>query len=762
MPNTNEKELITKNLEYIGLDLEHIPEFLLDYKNVDFKPVKANEDNQFRVYRYIPIREIQILFTPTNRMNTAFEKYAKAEPINQYLTQDNEENLIKYATLLKMVENINQEEIEALAEEQHKLQQNVPFKVRYDSNYLWEIYYSEYTGKYFMMVTLEDQDYNCFFYLLKKQIEIHKNGQEEYIFVPINYVDYTRRYLKKSEISDIEKYIWLLTKEWPQVYEVFDKDNELTMHVVGKTTVYDDIQTTYKNELKSKEDASKFYQLLKALFILQTELPNYYHFDTKIGEQGELIFEYNSKVIDYEGLSKFITEEYQKYAKDLKEIFTQKEEQDIKLAKLKETEREKNLEYIFKEKELATYLECRTTVFGRIRYFFKKGKKNKFVKSKTKSNAEKEVKENNKIEKQISSSFIEDKKYYTIEDLIKLCIELERIQEKMKNTALDIKALEEKIESISNKIKNATLYLDQIEEHKKSIFEFWKFANKDEAVGLNPGTETVEEIQEEHKLKRAFHYEEDFGDIGIEADKKQRVDLNSVQCDALFLATTNVLSDINNVRDGQEITEENLNSLKEEAKQEWTLFESDHHDIFGNVKEDKTKINVLANQKHREVAKNKLKLLDITKDTSLEEYKASMQRANDIITKATKQVHALTDMNIYASGPDKLNGKHIGVFHMNPMNAIQEEKDTEKINVYKVSIKEGMNIVYGTNIIYYDNHNHTLPYGMNIGDTVIFDMNEYELNVKRQKIFRVNQDIDEIKSQTKIVCVYEYEVNENK
>ena len=64
-----------------------------------------------------------------------------------------------------------------------------------------------------MMVTTEDQNYNAFFYLLKKQIECYKSGTDEFIFVPISYLDYTKRYLKKSEISDLEKYIWLFTKE---------------------------------------------------------------------------------------------------------------------------------------------------------------------------------------------------------------------------------------------------------------------------------------------------------------------------------------------------------------------------------------------------------------------------------------------------------------------------------------------------------------------------------------------------------------------
>lgn len=758
MPNTNEKDLITNNLEYIGLDLENIPDFLWDYRDVDFKPVKANETNQFKIYRYLPIKDIQILFTPTNRTNTAYEKYVKAEPIQHYLDKENEMNLIKHATFLKMFENMNREEIEHIEEEQKQLQTTVPFKVKYDTNYLWEIYYSEYTGKYFMMVTLQDMDYSCFFYLLKKQLELYKSDDEEYIYVPINYTDYTKRYLKKSEIADMEKYIWLFTKEWPNIYEVFDENNDLKMHVVGKTVVYDDIKTVYKNELSTKEEATKFYQLLKALFILQTELPNDYHFDTQIGEKGEIIFEYHSKVIDFPMLSKFIKEEYKKYAKELKEIFDKKEKQDIELATLKATEKEKNLEYIFKEKQVATYLQCRTTVFGRIKYFFKV-KNGKFVSTKKKKDdTEKSIKETNDMEKSVSKSVIEEKNYYTIEDLLKVCLELERIRTKIKNNALDMQALQEKITNIENKIKNATLYLEEIEEHKKSIFDFWKFANKDEAIGLNPGKEEPKEEKKPHPLKRTFHYEEDFEDLGVEADKKQRDIFTREQTDALFLATTEALVDINQMKENKKLQETVLNRLKEEAKEAWTLFNSENFDIFGNVKEDRTKINILANQKHREVAKNKMKLLDISKDMSLEEYESNLAAVRETLEKALTKTKALTDIDIYTTGSEKLNNQQIGVFHINPAKAMEEEKDAEKINLYKVTMQEGMPLAYCTNIIYFDNENHTLPTGMNVSDKVIFDMSQYELKIKKQKVFRINQDINDITSKTKIVCVYEYEV----
>lgn len=759
--DTNEKELIANNLKYIGLDLEKIPEFLLEYKDVDFKPSKTYEENTFKVYRHIHLNDIQILLTPKNRLNTIVEKYSEAEPLAQYLDTENEENIIKYANFLKMAEHINKEEIEKIEEQQKELNKKEPFKIKYTNNYLWQIYYSEYTGKYFMLVTIEDLDYSCFFYLLKKQIEAQKTGKDELIFVPVNGVDYTRRYLKKSEISDLEKYIWLFSKEWPQIYEVFDDDNELVMHVVGTTIVYDKIKTWFKNSLKTKEEANRFYKLVKALFILQTELPHYYKFDTQIGEDGELVFEYNSKLITYEGLSKFIKDEYKKYAKTLQEIFDKKEKNDIKLEKLRAEEKEKNLEYLFREKQVATYLECRTSVFGRIRYFFK-NKNGKFVKTKSKQDKKnKQIKEEIKIEKDITNKIIEEKEYYTIEDLIKICVELDRIQIKIKNIDSDVKALEDKIKSLDNKIKNATLYIEKIEEHKKSIFEFWKFANKDEAPGLNPGTEEKEKKQEKPKLKKTFNYEEDFEDLGIEADKLQRDKLTRKECDSVYIASTEIIDDLNKIKEEKEINSEVFDKLKKEAEQEIVLFNSENFDIFGNVKEDKTKISILANKKHREVKKDKFKILDISKNMQLEEYEDKIKECYESLEKALKKIKAITDINLYMTSEEKLNTKHIAQFHINPINAIEEtDKQNEKINLYKLSIKEGMNIIYNTNIMYYDNVNNTLPKGMNISDNVLIDMSMYNIKLKKQKVFRINKDINDIETKTKIVCVYEYEIQE--
>ena len=753
MSETNEKNLILENLNYIGLDLENVPDFLMNYKDVDYKPTRAYEQTDFKVYKYIHLKDIQILFTPTNRLNTITEKYSKVLPISEYL-KDTEENVVNHAMFLKMIENLDKKEIDRIDEEQKLASKKVPFKVKYDTNYLWEIYYSEFTGKYFMMVTTEDQNYNAFFYLLKKQIEAYKSGIDELIFVPISYLDYTKRYLKKSEISDLEKYIWLFTKDWPKIYEVFDDNNDLTIHVVGTTVVYDKIKSYYKTELSTKEDATKFYTLVKALFILQTELPHHYKFETQIGENGELVFELNNKKIHYNNISNLIKEEYKKNSKELQKIFEEKEKLDIKVEKLKEEELSKNKEYLFRERQVATYLECRKSVFGKIKYFFK-AKNGKFTKSRAKNSLVKKVQEQNEMEKSISNSIIEEKDLYTIEDLIKICIELDRINIRIKDASMDIKALEEKIDVVDTKIKNAVQFIDTIEEHKKSIFEFWKFANKDVALGLNSGKEEIKEVKSK-KIKRAFDYEQDIEDLGIEADKKQREILSKEETDSLYLVTTDRLKDINKVRNNENISEDVLEKLKKKMKEEDKIFSIDSFDIFGNIKNDKTKISVLANKKHRESKKEQYKILDISDNTNLEEYEEKIKKELDIIEKAIDKTKAITDMDIYLSLNEKLNLNNIEMFYINPSEAIVIQ-DTDKISLYKIKVKEEMNIVYNTNTIYYDNYNNTLPVGMNVQNTVTFDMSKYKIDLKKQKIFRINGLESNFEFNEKIICVYEYE-----
>ena len=64
-------------------------------------------------------------------------------------------------------------------------------------------------------------------------------------------------------------------------------------------------------ELSTAEEAMKFYKLLKAVFIMQTEIKGYFTFSTKINSKNELELYYENQKITYDNLTDFIKSRYQ-------------------------------------------------------------------------------------------------------------------------------------------------------------------------------------------------------------------------------------------------------------------------------------------------------------------------------------------------------------------------------------------------------------------------------------------------------------------
>ena len=68
---------IIKKLEYIGLDLENIPDKIKHFEPLEYRPSKYDDDHKYKVYRYIDINDIEILLTKSNRLSPISEKYRK-------------------------------------------------------------------------------------------------------------------------------------------------------------------------------------------------------------------------------------------------------------------------------------------------------------------------------------------------------------------------------------------------------------------------------------------------------------------------------------------------------------------------------------------------------------------------------------------------------------------------------------------------------------------------------------------------------------
>lgn len=752
---------IKEKLEYLDLDLDDVPKSIMNFTPFRYRVNKLYEEGQYKQYRYVPIKNIEILLSPTNRLDPVEEKYKKASPLAEYLDNKNEENFIKHTIFLNMFKKFKIEDVEKIEAEQLMLNNNIPFKVKYNGNYLWQIYYSENQDQYFMIVPTEDVNNSTFFFLLKKQLEKKRTGK---IFVPIRNVDYSSKILKKSQIEDIQNYMWLFTKEWPLIYEVYDKNDNPAIHIVGETEVYEKIKSLYKIVLDDTEEANRFYRLLKAMFILQTELLHYFEFKTKINQKGEIEFYIEDRKVEYSDIAEWLSEEYfigeQKNDKTIETI----EKNKIRLEKLKIRIAEQEIEYLAKEKQISTFLECKKTFFGKVKYFFKysgKGKKNK-NKDEIKKNIEEDTYEDEE-DKPLRTKR-KKKDNYTIEEIIELYKELEKNETKLKNSVMDINSLKLKVKNMDKKIENAAAFIDEIDNHKKSIFEFWKYSNKDEVATLPEGEE--EEINIIKKITKVFDYEDDLEKFGQKMDEFQRKALTKEETDSVYIASTNVIEILNKITTktiNPKNIENSLTHLKQEAKQEKVLPNNDDFDIFGGMDKDTTKVSKIKNKKHREIAKDKYSILEINKNTKSVGFKMVLESICKNVKKALRKVTIPEEFPVYiAFGNNELDMNQFNVFDINPQNAIKDvlEQDENEINFYKINLKEGVNAISYTNIIFYDNQNKTLPLGQDLSTKILVDTTNIQLGLKEKTMFKIVQidDENEAKINVKKINLMEYDV----
>lgn len=759
-----------ENLKYIGLNLNKIPTFLKKYEGLNFRPSKSYDETIYKVYKYVNIKEIEILITPENRLTDIKQRYKLASPICEYLDSEKEENIEKFAKFMKLVTTINKDRIEEIIKEQEELNDKIPFEVKYPNNFIWQIYYSDYAKKYFMLVATEEQDNNALFYLLKEQIANVRARKPRYIFVPISHMEYTGEFLSKSEIDDIENYLWYFTKEWPNIYEVFDKDNNMFIKIVGETNIYEKMRTTYSITLDTKEKAVELYKLLKAMFILATGAREEYKFVTKLNSDGEIEFWQNNTKLEYAKLSEYIKLEYLDKIEKLKYEEKEKKELKRKLAKFKNIIEDLTQEYLLRQKQIATFLECKKTFFGRVKYFFKKKKNEEKIIKKPEKREQIEEKKDETLE-----SLYALKEQYTIEDLINICTKLEEVKKENTNLTLDLKAIETKEEILSKKLDNAELYIKEIDKHKKSIFEFWKFTSKDEMQTLAEADE--QEENEKTRMKKYFDYDADLENLGIKMDELQRRKLSKNETDAMFAIrhVPNSFSELEKNENSEEDLEEqedkktkkkketalekDLNELKKEYQNDIEIINAKDFDIFGGLVEDKTKIKAINNVKHREIEKDKYKVLNVNLDTDIEAYKESINSYLKLIKEALNKISSPYDMSVYALNTKKsIDGIH--VFDINPKNAIEKELRSKKSKLIlcKINIKENAPAVFYTNIMFYDNFNKTLPVGMNLSTEILLDTNKLNLKFVKEDSFYVNYKVDEFDFNTKEIVVYEYEM----
>lgn len=701
-------------LEYIGLDLNK------NNKNLkSIKPeynITKSYDNYllYKIYKIIPIKDIEILISNTDRTTEIKERYLTAKPLDRYI-KENEEDFLNLVNQAKI------REIEEIEKNQKDLIKNIPYFIRYEKNYLWQIYYSKIDNKYFMLFPAKEGETSVLFYLIKKKLD----GSKDKIYVPICKEDYSENILKSSEITDIENYIWLFTKEWPKIYEVEDK-----LYITGTTKIKEGFESKYRIEIASKEVGDSEYTLLKALFILSTETN--FKFNPCIDDYGRLRLEYDNEILQIDNLADFIERQAILQKNRTKEIEKDIKENSNLLENIKKEIDELTEKYRMQEKQIVMFLNCKNSFFKKLKFYFKKSDSGtRFNKTSIKNNVE-NIKEKQKKISDEKSEEVQEEVYeeninvFNLSDLIKLCQSNKKQEDECKKIKSDLNAMNNKKKNLEKRVKNANEYIEEIEKHKKSIFDFWKFAKKDE----NPALVEGEESFLPKKLEVSFNIEEDMQEFAEKADRLQKQKLSIDECNSIF-ACKYVLNSINAVMTGKnedKFLKEDLENLKSKYTG------NKRTEIFGEIEEDYTKIKNLNNKKHRENKKNIYSILRVNDKTTIEDFRNTIENIVRLINEAYKKITAIANFEIYYTD-DKENEYTIA--EINP-KSINLDNIDEKV-VYKLQLNKDDNVLYFSNITYYDNYNQTLPSGMDESTSVLVKLGrkknrkEITINVLSEK-----------------------------
>ena len=726
----NEQKNIEQKLKKIKLDLDNIPNIFNIKEKITYKPSQRYDNTNYKIYHYIDASSIEIYITPGTKLYETSKKYKLAEPLINYLQPNDEESSKKHEEFLEMLKNLDLERLEKISKEQKELQKKEAFVTEKNEIANWAIYYSEKDDKYFMMFPTKEKQNEALFFLIKKQIELKKTRKKEMIYVPISNMQYTGEILKKSEIADLENFLWYFTKQWPKIYEVVEKDGSTSLKIIGNMQVYERIKSFYKMNFTSREQAMKFFKVIEVVFNLKSNAEDEFDFEIGLNENGEICFYFNHIKLTNGNLNSFIKREVQVKTQKAKTINNKKMMYVERLELLKEIIAKQNLEYLAKEKQIVTFLECKKTFFGKLSYFFKSKKKNK-----DETVNKKDIQTQKIIEENEEENF-DEKEIYSVEALINICEKLQKGERELKDKKIQIKTLENRKENLARKIKNATIYINEIESHKKSIFDFWKFTNKDEQPLLIEADEQEVEENEENS-KEDFSYENEIQELAEIVDLKQRNIFLNIECDAIFATYQDIDSFIIDrkekiLKKDEKIIEKNLSEMQ---------LEYEHRE------KEKTQ-------------KNKFKILGINEKTSVKQYMGNIHKYGMILQEAYDKMKSPSDIKVYKVEKNDNIDKNLIIANMDIENEIEKfyNKKCESFVLNCIKIKKDMQAIFYSNIMFCKNLEDMTNAGMDESKCVLLDLSRFEMKLVGRRDFNINIQKNQFENEIKLVQVYEYEI----
>ena len=253
-------------------------------------------------------------------------------------------------------------------------------------------------------------------------------------------------------------------------------------------------------------------------------------------------------------------------------------------------------------------------------------------------------------------------------------------------------------------------------------------------------------------------------------DKVQRNKLNKEELDSIFLVATEQIEPINKLKTNSlepKELDKYLKILKAEYKEQKGKLD-DEVDIFGGLEEDTRKIKKLDNKSHRENPKNKFLILGLAKQYKVVDYKVNLSqviwRINEAITKVTTSQDIIAYM--WTEDGESIDANKINVFNLNAEDEVKkatEKSENSKINLYKIKLEKGSNVIAFSNCIYYDNQNKTLPIGMDNDTRIIAKLSDMDIKLESKKVIKIGKlDDEEIGAKliVKNINVLEYSVKQ--
>ena len=205
--------------------------------------------------------------------------------------------------------------------------------------------------------------------------------------------------------------------------------------------------------------------------------------------------------------------------------------------------------------------------------------------------------------------------------------------------------------------------------------------------------------------------------------------------------------------------QKSLTQKQEQYQKDFYAIQEKDFDIFGSVVEDKTKIKVLNNQKHREIEKDAYKVLDIHPNTTIEEYQDNLHHYQNILQEAYGKMITPYDISVYQMSKEPIQEDKWVIFDIDAKKEIEKwDKKQDVMILNRINIKEDMPVIFYSNIMFYGNENQTLPEGMDLSTQVLIDLKQYEMKLVGRKDFNMNFIDNELEQKVKTIQVYEYNI----